>query len=385
MRKKIERGILGTLKILPFAGILLQLLRIRSAPAEQCPTMGVSLNKLKKFDLIYNDEFVEKLSEDERVAVMIHEYYHLTHRHVTWGLRYPVKDRPILNIAMDMCINQLIKNLPKGAVYPETFNLPTNQSMEWYFEKLKQNADQNNGELKDKDGNTWSKTLDEHDWEEIEKAGEEALKEHRDLMQRAINKAVMSHTDVPGSVKDLINEMDTELRSLDFKYILGQAIRKSLPSSKRMSTWKRPNKRYGSLAKGSKSDESPKIDVYLDTSGSISVDEFNTYLKTNDQFLKYANKKCTLNFFHTTVYHTEKYKVGKNIDRSEIECGGTDLQDVMVKINKDKPDLAVVFTDGYYGNVTINKMDIPVVFVISTGGQTDHPLKNLGTTVKMNA
>lgn len=383
MRQRIEKGILGVLKTKPFAGILLQMLRIRSTTPSECPTMGVALNKLKKFDLVYNNEFVEKMTDDELVAVLIHEYYHLTHRHVTWGLRYPVKDRPLLNIAMDMCINQLIDNLPKGAVYPENFNLPKNKSMEWYFEQLKQNAEQNNGELKDKDGNTWTKTLDEHDWEEIEKAGEEALKEHRDLMKRAINKAESSYTEVPGAIKDLISEMETELRNLDFKYILGQAIRKSLPNPKRQSTWKRPNKRYGSMAKGNKSDESPKIDVYLDTSGSISVEEFNTYLKTNDQFLKFANKKCTLNYFHTSVYHTEKYKVGKVIDRSEIECGGTDLQGVMEKINKDKPDLALIFTDGYYGSVSVQKMDSPVVFVISNGGDIKHPLTNLGVTVKM--
>ena len=123
--------------------------------------------------------------------------------------------------------------------------------------------------------------MDSHDWD----ANEEALKELKGLLRRTLDKHTMEYGVGVKSIEEAIQELDAELGEMDYKRLIDMAYKKSMPSRKRLSTWKRPSRRYGYDAKGSRADESPRVDTYVDTSGSISIKEFNEFLATNDQFL----------------------------------------------------------------------------------------------------
>lgn len=391
----LESAIFNTLKEEPFLGSTLQCLSIRFST--QVPTAGVLFNKnSKKFMLLLNVDFMANLTSGERVAVMVHEMYHLLHRHIARFVGYP--DHKRANIAMDMAINQLIKNLPKDGIFVENFRtkdkkpFPKRSTAEHYYDLLGDaEYDKNNtkeGKEEGKDGTKkpdWSEIPTEghaeHNWGEGTE--EDRMQALKDLMQRALEKTKENGYSISQATREMLSEIDAKASALDYKAMLNKAIRKSLPSLDRKATWKRPNKRYGYIAPGSKISDHCKINFYIDTSGSISITEANEALRTVDKFLKHGAPKCKLNMFHTELYYTKEYKLNAEVKKEDFEIGGTDLQPVITDICKTNPDLAIIITDGYYGEVMQKKLNTKVLFLISEGGTTDHPLKGLGETFKM--
>ena len=71
-------------------------------------TMGVSVEGTR-ISLVYNEKFVESLSDAELRFVITHEVYHLVLHHCTIRLPQDKKDRELYNIAADLAINSLIK------------------------------------------------------------------------------------------------------------------------------------------------------------------------------------------------------------------------------------------------------------------------------------
>jgi len=86
----------------------------------EMPSMGVDV----KGNLYYNPEFVNKLSDEERVGVLCHEVMHVALCHFD---RAGSRDRNILNIAQDIVINDIIIEnnfkLPELAIIPSNHNV----------------------------------------------------------------------------------------------------------------------------------------------------------------------------------------------------------------------------------------------------------------------
>ena len=113
------------------------------------PTAGVKVNQeTGQFEMVYNPEFFEKMTDVERTGVLKHEFYHLIFEHVTGRLPEAGMSRK-WNFATDLAINShLIGELPEGALIPgegHFANLPVGKSAEWYFENLPKN-DEEKGE-----------------------------------------------------------------------------------------------------------------------------------------------------------------------------------------------------------------------------------------------
>lgn len=231
-------------------------------------------------------------------------------------------------------------------------------------------------------------TMDVHDWDG---AGEEEdmLDAVEDLVKRAMVKESMSYDELPGNIKELLQDIEARKAELNYRALILSAIKRSASGHSRVSTWSRKSKRYGHFAPGSKIGELPKLHQFIDTSGSISVEEANEFLDIVDNFLRAGSRKCRLNLFHTENYYSEEYRLGKRLKREEIQSGGTCLEASMREIAKRRPDLAIILTDGYYGNVEVEKMIGPndkfpqCLFIISREGTADHPLKRLGETIKI--
>ena len=82
------------------------------------PTAGVRVNPdTARFEMMYNREFFEGLSDKERTAVLIHEFYHLVFQHVTDRRPEGVQMQQ-WNIAADLAINCHINGLPENACVP---------------------------------------------------------------------------------------------------------------------------------------------------------------------------------------------------------------------------------------------------------------------------
>ena len=83
------------------------------------PTAGVKVNQeTGQFEMVYNPEFFEGLSDEHRTGVLKHEFYHLIFEHVTGRLPEAGMSRK-WNFATDLAINShLIGELPEGALIP---------------------------------------------------------------------------------------------------------------------------------------------------------------------------------------------------------------------------------------------------------------------------
>ena len=446
----LATSIYETQKSNPFMGSVLQCLNI--SYSHMLPTAGIMFNTdAKRWDMFINPYFFcRKLKGPERVAVLVHELSHITHKHPMRVpfLKISAKKRMLMNIAADMAINQFIKNLPKGCqqcpprdsgqpcknelcpghgidvndyydVDPKTntkLPWPGNKPMETYYELLIKRFDdpdkndedgegegqgpgtgQGKGKGKGKaDGNAGGgadtgdlpQTIDEHMWDGSADEGE-MLDATEELVKRAMIKQRMSYDNLPGHIKELLDDIKARRAELNYKAIIMSAMKRHASGHDRKSTWTRKSKRFGYKSPGTKVGDLPELFNILDTSGSISIEEANEFLEIVDQFLRVGARKCRLGMFHTKLYYNDQYKLGQRITRNDIQNGGTDLTEVMQEILRRKPDLAIVLTDGCYGDVNVEQWMRPgdkfpqTLFIISKDGSEDHPLKRLGETIKI--
>lgn len=434
MKQCLQTCIYQTTKSHPFMGNILQIMNISFTHI--LPTAGVMFNgEVKRWDMILNPMFFCKmLNEEQRKAVLLHELYHITHKH---PLRIPfiklsVHKRQLMNIAMDMSINQYIKDIPDGCSQcpPRNSGVPCQNPLccgrgvfvrdfydtdektgkqtpwqerreaEYYYSKLLERFDdpdpENNGEGEGQGedqgqskGNAGGgantgdlpNTTDVHHWDGAADENE-MLEATEDLVKRAQVKARFGYDELPDHIKELLEHIKTRKAELNYRAILLAAMKASLPANFRVKSWTRKSRRFGNKAPGSKNGEQPKLENFIDTSGSISIEEANEFLDIVDEFLKIGARKCTLNMFHTQNYYREEYKLGQRLKREDIQSGGTCLEESIRNIAKYRPDLAIILTDGYYSDVDEKKFVGPngmfpnVVFIISKDGTTDHPFKN---------
>lgn len=450
MKSDLQTTIYNTTKTHPFLGSILQIMNISYTHA--LPTAGVMFNaEIKRWELMINPKFFcVNLNDPQRKAVLLHELYHITHKH---PLRIPflklsIHKRQLMNIAMDMAINQYIKDIPDGCAScpPPGVPLPctnenccgrgihlrdffdydekTKKNVQWadrreceyYYDKLLNRFDDpdpsNTGDQGEGDGEgegqgqgggqggnqpgkgkgqgnagggaqsgDLPQTTDVHHWEGAAQESD-MLEATEDLVKRAQIKCRFSYDELPGHVKELLDHIKQRKAELNYKAIIMQALKASLPANFRVKSWTRKSRRYGNKAPGNRNGEQPELYNFIDTSGSISIQEANSFLDIVDEFLKIGARKCMLNMFHTSNYYHEEYKRGQRIKREDIQSGGTCLQDSFRLIAKDRPDLSIVLTDGYYSNIDEKKLVGPngqfpnVVFIISKDGTTDHPFKD---------
>jgi len=58
--------------------------RIDKTPTTAIPTAGVRVNPERaQFELLYNPEFMAQLSDEHKLGVLMHEFYHIIFEHVT--------------------------------------------------------------------------------------------------------------------------------------------------------------------------------------------------------------------------------------------------------------------------------------------------------------
>ena len=111
--------------------------------SEEIQTMGVCFDKQGGLVLLYNPDYLKRLTDAEALAVLKHEALHIFLLHLT---RFQTrKNQERVNIACDMAINQHLKSLPIGAQYPETYDLPKGLSADAYIKALEEKgiADKN--------------------------------------------------------------------------------------------------------------------------------------------------------------------------------------------------------------------------------------------------
>ncbi len=352
------------LRVEPFFAALSR--KIDKKPSTVVPTAGVRVNpETGHFEMVYNPQFFEKLSDEHRQGVLMHEFYHLVFEHVTG--RLPEGGMTMIwNQATDLAINShLIGKLPKGALIPgEGYfkEFPVGKSADEYLrllEEKKKEEEENGegegqsqpgegepGEGNGKPGNpgTWD---DHSGWGETDNTTNEIAKER---LKEAVKKAAeeASRGNGWGSVSQSMKEeiLERITTKVDWRKVLRYFIKTSQKASKR-STIKKINRRYAYIHPGKKVQRQAKIAVAVDQSGSVDNQMLAAFFSELNSLAKLA--EFTVIPFDDAVFEDKIYvwKKGETRKRERVLTGGTNFDAPTDYVNNNNFDGVIILTDMY--------------------------------------
>ena len=343
--------------------------RVTKAASNAIPTAGVRVNpETARFEMLYNPEFFEKLTDEERTAVLIHEFYHLIFQHVTdrkpWtGQDVKPKEARQWNIACDLAINSHIQNLPEMACKPGEgpfVDFQTALSAEAYLNLLKKQEEENKeqsteegeeGEEGEKgsgedSGGMPEDSFDSHDgWGKGDPTSTEIAKERvKEYLKEAATDAQKAGgwgTVTSAMQREIMARMTTKV---DWKKVLRYFVKTSRRASKR-STVKRLNKRYAYIHAGKKVTRRANIAISIDQSGSVSDKMLAAFFSELNKLAKLA--EFTVIPFDDKVFEEKVYvwKKGENKKWERVLCGGTNFDAPTEYVNKHGFDGHIILTD----------------------------------------
>jgi len=342
--------------------------RIHKSSTTAIPTAGVKMNEGSgTFEMIYNPNFFAKLSDREKLGVLMHEMYHIIFEHVT-GRLPPEGMSKMWNIATDLAINShLMDDLPKQGLFPtrDRFaSYPVGMSAEWYYSKLNQDKENNEGAFDpehnkgDGDGQSGDgdggmpDSLDDHSgWGEADQDTRQMAQERmRQAVEDAV-KEVQSKGQGWGNVSSGMREriIDMITPKVDWRKVLRYFIKTSQRQNKR-STVRRVNPRYPYIHAGKKVNRTAKIAISIDQSGSVSDQMLSAFFSELNGLAQKV--EFTVIPFDTRVDETKVY-VWKKGQRKQVErvlCGGTCF---------DAPTKFVNDHGGFDGHIILTDMEAP--------------------------
>ena len=350
--------------------------RMDKRATKAIPTAGVTVTEEGKLQLVYNSEFMGKLSDDAKKDVLKHEFYHIVFQHVTGNRFLSFRDmdpseRKIHNIAMDLAINGHLPHLPEMACIPgkgmfaefEPF-----QTAEYYLKKLRemqqqqQENQQGQGEPQDGEGGEGQgqgqPSLDDMDsfddhggWDDADEQSKQIAEERvKEFVKDAVEEANSSSRgwgSVPANLrKEIIDSISSKV---DWRKVLRYFVKQSQKANKR-STVRKINKRYPYQHPGKKASRTAKIAIAIDQSGSVSDAMLASFFSELNSLAKLA--EFTVIPFDTRVDPDLNYvwKKGMQRKRERVMHGGTCF---------NAPTKFVNETGGFDGLIICTDMEAP--------------------------
>jgi len=352
--------------------------RVDKTPSTMVPTAGVRVNPhTQQFELLYNPEFMGSLSDEHKLGVLMHEFYHLVFEHVT-GRKPAGGLQRIDNIAMDLAINglpEMANKLPNEAnpgpmmpggepmkgVFPGEgpfAHLPANQSYEWYLEALRQmSEDQQDGdsgeggegeagEPGEGDAFGGADSFDSHEgFGEGDATTQEIAKERlKEAVKKAAEEAQQARN--WGSVSSSMRQeiMDRIATHVDWKKVLRYFVKTSQRADRR-STPRRLNRRFPRIHPGKRVRRHARIAISIDQSGSVDDAMLAAFFSELNELASIA--EFTVVPFDTEVAESTVYvwKKGTHRRTERVLRGGTCFDAPTRYVNENGFDGHIVLTD----------------------------------------
>ena len=338
VKNRLESAISKLVTFQPLYGEVF--LHLNKKETTKMPTMAVGVIRRVDLALYYNPDFIQKLSSTELRSVLKHEALHILLHHLTRAKHFAYNPRGY-NIAADCAINCHIEGLPEGALYPHQFDLESNQSSEWYYEKLKKECE---GQGTDFDGLVEGKgdTVDDHSmWDEFD---DDIIEEKiRNIAEKAIKEQEKKGW---GSISgNLAGQIIAANRPVvNWKKEVRWFINK-LVLMGRKNTRMRPNRRYGLLSPGTKRNYTSRLLVAFDTSGSVSNSQLEYFAAELNGMIDHVEVDFIQ--FDTQIYDDPKPFSKRSSKIDIVGRGGTCFAPVIELADELRYDGLAIFTDGY--------------------------------------
>lgn len=336
--------------------------QVHKSPSTAIPTAGVRINKeTAQYEMLYNPEFMAKLPDNEKLGVLMHEFYHIIFDHVTERLP-PEGMTKMWNIATDLAINGLpgvIDKIPSIGCIPGKgpfAHLPPEMSADFYFEELKKQKEQGKGEKGEKgegegepsdgSGDGLGEPMDDHSgWGEVDEDTKQIAKERLgEILKDAVKEASKSNNwgSVSSSMKKQIME---RLKTwVDWRKMLSYFIKATVKADK-TATIRKINKRFPRIHAGKKVQRLANIAISIDQSGSVGDDMLALFFNELNKLADIAT--FTVVPFDTEVDESKVYvwKKGARKVWERVLCGGTDFNAPTKWVNERNFDGHIVLTD----------------------------------------
>lgn len=369
------------------------LMLMSKIPSKSIGTMGVGVQGTRLV-LVYNPEFVNSLTDPELRYVVTHEIYHVALHHCTVRLPECSEDKEIYNVGADLAINCLIpedanRHMPKMkkkdadaaiaagnkdvktgqnvGLLPKDMGFPDKLSMEQYIQLLREKGFKG-GQNGDGEGKTPG--FDEHGgWKESD-AVKEIIRGKIEQISR--NEKVWGS--IPGDVKAMI--LAAQKATISWRKYLRHFLG-LLASSRRTSTFKRPNRRFGYPYSGTKSLSVDRKLVAIDTSGSIGDADLA-------QFLAEVNRLAEIQPVDLQLFdHELQGKIqpfAKKVSKFNFAGrGGTAFTPVFKLADERHYESIIILTDGCAEEPPKPRYVKDVLWCII--GEGNHPPVKWGTVV----
>tara|TARA_Y100000310_G_scaffold45806_1_gene42683 strand:- start:1786 stop:3036 length:1251 start_codon:yes stop_codon:yes gene_type:complete len=338
------------------------------------PTAGVRINPVTaQFEMLYNPEFFQGLTDKQRAGVLKHEFYHLVFAHVTDRKPVGVDNRQ-WNIAADLAINSHLRDeLPEGCCIPGEgpfVDLPLRKSAEWYLGNLPEQPPGQGGEgqgqpgegAEDDDGEGGQGqpgegrpgqgagfpdgVFDDHEgWDdvpqEVKDIAKERIKDHIKKAAEEASKANSWGTVSSECRKEILAKLTPKV---DWKRVLRYFIKTSQKASKR-STVRRINRRYPYQHPGTAVNRQANIAISIDQSGSVDDSMLQAFFAELNKLASLA--EFTVIPFDSDVATDSVYtwKRGETRKWERVRYGGTDFNPPTEYVNERNFDGHIVLTD----------------------------------------
>ncbi len=319
--------------------------------------------------LVFNTEFMAKLSRAEVAAILKHEILHLLLLH---GKRANDKyDRQSQNIAMDCAINQYIEDVPDGCVNLKQLEEFCGQTLlpfetfEYYHSKMVQAA-KDSGNLK---------TVDDHD---LEIPGEETNEDMaKAAVKTASDKALNSAKGVmPNNLDKVLGALGQA--KLNWKSILRNFISRNISSTTQL-TRKKIHRRFEWDQPGKKKKRELTLGVCIDCSGSVSDESIQQFYAEISSMLPSISKAWIVQA-DCVVQHVELATKNTKLVATRKGAGGTAYGPALAECVAKKCDAIAYLGDLDCADVPENP-GIPVLWC--TVGSETRP-GNFGAVVRLS-
>ncbi len=309
--------------------------------------------RMQGFKMYFNPVLFLACDKREMQALFKHEIYHIMYGHYERERILKQKYTNLsVNLALDVSINQFIKNLPMESYKIERVNMEygTNLSedkpIEIYAEEIEKAIKSKLTEtMKDEKNNDVGDMIDiskAHDvWEES------ALNE--DSIKDMTKKTAISSFNGKGP-KDIIGIINSYSEKAEISW--QDALKKIIPSLRagEKKTIMRRNRRQPERLdlRGSLPNNVPEVIVALDISASMSEEEFNKILIEVLEITRTRTNKITVIECDNEIRRIYEIKSKNDIKKRSAKNGSTKFSPVFkyIKENNLRNSVLIYFTDG---------------------------------------
>ncbi|PHV71026.1 hypothetical protein CS063_06735 [Sporanaerobium hydrogeniformans] len=289
--------------------------------------------------IYFNPLLFLNLTLEQMKSSIKHEIHHILSLHLVRAKELKEKYSSLaIDRAMDIVVNQYLKDLPPYATTLEQINvkydlkLKPYEPFEYYVEKLQIEID-------------LSEQTEEEDmhaiWEESEVLDEKLLRDFTEKFVEASQKGK-----VPTYLEGLLNGLKKNKEELPWQLYLKQLMG-TVEGHKKKTRMRRSRRQPDRLdLRGELRAHRAEIAVALDISGSMSDEEFKQAIKEVLGIVRSVNYEITVLECDDQIRRIYKVKSEKDLKERNPIRGGTKFTPVFDYANQHKINVLIYFTDG---------------------------------------